>query len=574
MKYLMLFEAFETNAISKVIDFIKNKVGPSESESFLKNLRKAQKALDFPLHKISDKDIDYLNSKKALKVNKEDEVNNEKGIYCLKYWFSMEDGFIGVSGVGNEVYNFGESDHRGVGFNKSEINYIKSDKSDEEDIYNPTGLGIKTGTLKRILTNQDYQTLQHGDYVIVNLGEEELKKNITLARIYKVGNEIFAISDNVYGNGGSPGRADWREWGRYSWSLGTTRSPGSDHLNMYLYTQGKDELKIIGDKEKDEINTFEFNLPFNSSFQLRKWASYKEDDWSFKYIDNKELHGWEKIEKSDFCIVIYLEDLLKEKKPSETSKERKERKEGATHFMTDDQIKNANIDRYLSKILSKMGISKDTTELKNLQKYINATLCSDYSLFSIMSNRPGLSIIKRFQERLYKFLLNLEHYNKLDDPGEKDYWKRQVDIYFKDLLGRYKEDVKTASNYRNVFQNNYKSLFNNIDSKNHSASKELKEFFTKLKDLSEYINSYISTKEVSSISGMLFIYSKIVAINDVMGDEIMRFSSHVRNYLSDYRYNLDENDLDYFLKRVTKEDLSGDIKKLKELESFIKSILS
>jgi len=223
-----------------------------------------------------------------------------------------------------------------------------------------------------------------------------------------------------------------------------------------------------------------------------------------------------------------------------------------------------------------MGISKDTTELKNLQKYINATLCSDYSLFSIMSNRPGLSIIKRFQERLYKFLLNLEHYNKVvgDDPGEKDYWERQVDSYFKDLLGRYKEDVKTASNYRNVFQNNYKSLFSNLDSKNHSASKELKEFFTKLKELSEYINDYISKKEVSSISGMLFIYSKIVAINDVMGDEIMRFSGNVRNYLSDYRYNLDEADLDYFLKRVTKEDLSDDIKKLKELESFIKSILN
>ena len=568
MKYLMLFEAFETKAISKVVDFIKNKVNSEESNEFLSNLRKAQKSLDFPLHKISDKDIEYLNTKKALRVNKKEKVNNEKGIYCLKYWFSMEHGFIGVSGVGNYVYKFNETSDRGSGFTEDEIDYIKSDKSD--DNYEPTGLGVKTGTLKRILTNEDYQTLEHGDYVIANLSDNISKRNISLARIYKENNYIYAISDNPYANGGTPERGNWQDWGRYSWSLGRPTDIGSDHKNLYVYIPGDNELEVI-DVKKDE-SPFDFNLPFTSSFKLRKWAAYPEDDWSFKYFDNKDLFGWEKIERSDFCIVIYLEDLLKEKKPSETSKERKERKEGSTRFMTDEQIKKANIERYMTKMLAKMGVSKNISELTNLQKYVNSCLCGEYSLFSIRTDRPGLVNIKKFQRKLYDLIKQNERLSKeieYRDEQEIKYLERNIQSTFNDILNSYKEDMKIARDYKETFNKNYQSISNL-----YKSEKEIKEFFTKFKDISNFINNYVNSKNISSISEVLFIYTKLNSISNIMNDGTFEFSEPITNILIDFRYNLSNDDISYFLRRVNNKNLKEDMKKLKEIESFIKSILN
>ena len=60
MKYLQLFEAFESSFISNTIKFIKNKVDKKESDKFLKDLKDLIAIFDLPIDKISDKWRPYL----------------------------------------------------------------------------------------------------------------------------------------------------------------------------------------------------------------------------------------------------------------------------------------------------------------------------------------------------------------------------------------------------------------------------------------------------------------------------------------------------------------------------------
>lgn len=566
----MLFEAFDTKAISKVTDFIRKKLGSEESQEFLKFLRKAQKSLDFPLSKISDKDIEYLNAKKALKINNKEKSENEHELYCLKFWFSMDHGFIGVSGVGNYTADFLPNDsaaYRGKGLTQDDIDYVKNE------------LGIKTGKLKRILTNEDYRTLNHGDYIVANLKSDINKRFLTLGRIFKDGVRLFAIHDNDNSDGGYPeyydtSRAEsgeWSDWGRYSWSLGYVNSPGDDHRNMYKYIPGDEPLEIIGDVRKEETSPFEFNLPFNSKFKLKPWSNYMEDDWSFQHIENREHFGWEQIEKSDFCIVLYLDDLLKESKPSETSKQRKESREGATALMSDEEIKNANIERYVSMILAKMGVSKDKPEFKNIQNYIKTYICGDYSFFSIYTNRPSIDRIKNFQKNLYILLRTYNNYT--NEKDDKEYWERELNIIFTIINRSYREDLNSANAYRKRYNSNYTRSMDILSKKEFENKELVKDFYTKLKNIGEYINKYFSSKKISSISELLFIHAKLSAISNIVDDSTIEFSYNLRNAIMDFRYELSDYDLNYMLDRINGH-IEEDLKKLNEIERFIKSILS
>ena len=106
MKHLMLFEAFESNALSKMMKFLDKKVDTNSKERFKDKLKRLITQFDIPIDKISDKDVKYLNRNQALKLRNVDRVENYKEIYCLKFWFSMDEGYLGFTGTGNTSMNF------------------------------------------------------------------------------------------------------------------------------------------------------------------------------------------------------------------------------------------------------------------------------------------------------------------------------------------------------------------------------------------------------------------------------------------------------------------------------------
>jgi len=343
MKYLKLYEAFESTALSKAIKYLSNKVDKDSVNRFRSRLLKLQEQLDIPISKISDKDIKYLNRNQALKLRSDKDSENPRGIYCLKFWFSLNEGYIGFTSTGNQVYKFEERKRRGSYGEKY---------SDEEVDYIKNNLGIKTGNLTPV---KNYDTdLKHGSFVIGVFSDDgEDLSRLGLAKIWRDGDYAYAIQ-NVASGGSSDNDIDgenWTDWRndesfgprRFSdsWSLNSVHSPGDDHHKLYIYTPSEEPLTVEGYqktiKEEGEENPLDYNLPTNSRFQVGNWFNY---DWS--------INSYEDLKRADFAVVLILEDLFKLKTVSSINKERKESKEGASKFLSDDTIRRMNIERYLT----------------------------------------------------------------------------------------------------------------------------------------------------------------------------------------------------------------------------------
>jgi hypothetical protein len=65
LKYLQLFEAFESQRLSKTLKFINQ----SSKKNFMESLVRISKGFDFPISKFNDQMFEYLPFKSALKKN-------------------------------------------------------------------------------------------------------------------------------------------------------------------------------------------------------------------------------------------------------------------------------------------------------------------------------------------------------------------------------------------------------------------------------------------------------------------------------------------------------------------------
>ena len=254
MKYLMLFEAFEANALSKMMAFLAKKTDSNSKERFRDKLKTLITQLDIPIDKIKDTDIKYLNRAQALKLKSEKDSDS---IYCLKFWFSIDEGYLGFTGTSNVTMDFNEyisgkrnSEGKNSPFANRELNYIKND------------LDIKTGSLEPV---KNYENLQHGQLVIgIFSDDEDNLQRLGVAKIWRNDNQLYAIQDVT--SGGSPDNdingVSWRDWGYdYSWSLDSVYSPGSDHCKLHIYTPSNEPLHLVGDKK--EVEEVKVENPFN-----------------------------------------------------------------------------------------------------------------------------------------------------------------------------------------------------------------------------------------------------------------------------------------------------------------------
>lgn len=64
----MIYEAFKSEVINKLNKFLINKIGKSQSNSFIRSLRSVQKRFNFPISEIKDEDVKYLSAKKSLQI--------------------------------------------------------------------------------------------------------------------------------------------------------------------------------------------------------------------------------------------------------------------------------------------------------------------------------------------------------------------------------------------------------------------------------------------------------------------------------------------------------------------------
>ena len=404
-RYQFLNEAFDSKAISKTLAYL-DKVGNKSKSEFLKTLKGMKDNYDYPIDKIDDAFIKYTNRKEALKMKFDGELQNPWKIYCLKFWFSLELGYLGYTATSNKNHKYSVlKKGKNEPFNSSELDYIK------------TKFDTKTGVLIPV---KDYSSLRTGEKVIGCFASHYDYDYISPATIIVENGRIYAIQNVAEGD--TPNEyQDWEKFGRSSWTLGRLNDPGNDHSKLHYYEDVEEPLRVKSDGSNEVYeNELEWNLPVRSSGNLSNWG----DDYSS--IDSEDL------DKADFSIILFFDDMINPDKsafyerPSDISKNRKESKEGALKLISDEEIKKINLERYLNQLISKVGVSVDKSDVKNLQKVIGTSLSGKYSLFSIYTG--NYKLVDNFINNLYSFIRQFEG----SGPADRNY-------YFKELIDQYKK---------------------------------------------------------------------------------------------------------------------------------------
>ena len=102
MKYLKLYEAFESNILSKTLKYLSK----GSKDSFLKEVEQICDEMDFPYSKLSDEYFEYLPFNNALK-----KIDGSNKIY--KFWLNSDGDLINTTLTDGEIlkqkYTSGDS---------------------------------------------------------------------------------------------------------------------------------------------------------------------------------------------------------------------------------------------------------------------------------------------------------------------------------------------------------------------------------------------------------------------------------------------------------------------------------
>jgi hypothetical protein len=545
MRYLKLFEAFESETISKVMKFVNSKIGRNDKARFRRSLIDVLKSFNIPIDKIKESNVSYLNKSKALKIKNDSDVSNDFEVYCLKFWFSIEDGYIGYTGVGNTKINYHNwknrrNDKRGENkkFDADSLDYIKD------------RLGITKGEIKP-LKPEDYANIKTGDKLIGMFTEYDDLGKLGMATAWVDSPYIYAIQD--VSNGSSPDTSvqtingvdtNWRDLGRFCWSLGSLSSIGDDHRFLHTYKESDKTLhypSVKFEEDDDKTSLLDFNLPLYR-YEIVDWSSGSS-------IDSPEV-----LDNADFAVVFYIDNMLDPdksefyEKPSDIKLKRNDDRKGATKLLSDNQIKNINIDRYMSKLVSKMGIKEDISELKNLQKIVSKMLCKEFALISLLSDRPRISNIITFSNRI----------KNLISGSDSEYHLENVISAFKSINIESSDFYKKFSASKKV-----------ISRKEYNT-----EIFNKIYEIGNHISEYFNSIEINTLEDLKMVVFKMRSISALYDDEDFRLNDRLSRIIRDF---YDSSDVDYYAARDPKldeEEVKSSLKKLEGVERYIKSILN
>lgn len=561
MRYLKLYEAFSSNTLSKLYKHLKKKNASKKSlDQFKEDIEVIAKSFDIPMDKISDEDVYYVSRRKALPLRSE--ANNKSGIWAIKFWFDKDGEYIGTSGTGNAKFATSNvpssSSFHSKPYSKAQWDKIKKSMT----------YGFpKTGYLMPVL-HDEYDRLKTGDEVIACLCEPEeydeypeaRVDRLICGRIFLDGNgQVYFIHDDDIADGTSPNNSPSEEypdieWGDYTWSIASSnKNPGVDHFNLHKVIKSDAPISYYSEKNDEEGNPFEFNLSLEEIEDNKLILS----DWSGN-IDEKN-----KIEKeADFAVILYVDGILSRglKSKSATSEERKEARKGALALMSDEDFKSANIEKYLSQAISKIGVTPESAELKSLEKVVAAIMCSgvvdSYALLSMMDR--DFRSIDNFAYQIKRLVSTFT----IENAG-------MLKFIYNEFLNEYKILKRRSSN-------SYKCKKASMDIL--KGKEDLKPLYESIMRIGAKISKGIMSKEITRGEDLKKIFFKLDSIEAVMRDDEFRLSGELRDFVDNMKYGTTDTSTverkintmmeDYYIENT----LDRDLKRLKEVESYIEDI--
>ena len=366
LKYIKLFEAFESIKLTKTLGYIDTK----SRVDFINYLKRLCKNSDFPISSLSDDMFQYLPYSKALKVN----VKKEQKA-CTATSMSEFDRSYAIEGEkceGGRIKRMWGSRQRvvecphcggtGIEPEKDDIKIMKFWFSKDGKLINTTGCD---GSVKSVDTS--HKGLIQGDVItstergytnklsrIPDLTKVSFRKSSRSESIpgifYAYDSDNFFIIQDSY-DGGTPPGSDWRRYGRFSWNIS-----GGDFYTITIMS------KIDKEEEDEEgvTNPLLYNYPI-----IWNWRGINLEKWKNVETEIKDAHfalvlNLDKIKHGDYKTVTRIQD------------ERTELKSGSKldPKQSDESIRKENINRYLKKIAEKADLAADITNVKSVTNRI------------------------------------------------------------------------------------------------------------------------------------------------------------------------------------------------------------
>ena len=538
LKYIKLFEAFDSVQIAKTLKFVKK----SDKPKFMKALSSITTNIDAPLSSLNDDNFQYLPFKKAISLrNSSDKVNcgecngvgkvtkawgsGTRNIKCtkcngegtvdakpklkyFKFWFNSDGSFIGTTAI-DGLYHINKSDVK---------NFEKKDVTED----------FKTLSVPEIKSK----------YKLVNGVTKFYVENVRVYRGTKscLGTSfidrnggLFIVNDSVDTHNMPAGRK-YKDFGHYA--VDVKRS---------LNDERNDDLRIYMVSDVEEKEDIFWNVPV--SF----WSG--GDGWSLDKNMSKEF-----LRDAHFAIVFDFDSFAYSGKGwnpvSITQQDRRHSRKGATALMSNEEIKQANIERYI-KTLSNVDLASGLTKL--ISK-IPKIFGGDAALYFIY-NENNFNSFKRMMNDVYEFMAATSDEEKVEI-------NRVLSQRVKSTFDESNELLATVDKRLKYSRSEVK------------GSQAYERIIDKVEELSRNVNKKLLKGNIETIQDMEVMLMKAYGIRDVIKSDRFNIDYYVRNYIEYITYSGWRGDraaVEY-LKQFPAREVESIIRNLDKLNALIEKI--
>ncbi len=524
LKYLQLFEAFESVKLSKTLGFIKK----DARTNFITQLKNIASRIDFPISKYSDDYFQYLPFKKALDLNmtiedtpcdatsvesfegygiegetcqggrvKRKWGSNVRNVVCpvcngtgvkpkkyndlkwIKFWFDKDGKSIAVTGTDGKIRSqIGSISVSGIP-NFSHITSTSQELGDYNEITS-------------IRSSSDFLNYPTGTFIYARIDN----KNV-IGRLFIEDRKGFLIQNRA--DGGKPDNTnDWMKYGRYSWNV--TSGDYSGLPKVLILKDYKEE-----DFVEETVDPYTWNAPLN----VRNLSLENSSDVKSKLSD------------AHFALVLDFLELKKSgfKTKTEISSERDERKEGSLKLKSDEEIRRENLNRYMEELAKKINITSDLSNMNNLV----------FRFFGL--GKFGYYVLRGRHFGDFDSLLSYL-FRFLSEQDKEYYYNKIIDY----IVNKSKVNTSFNTEVERVLRETSLEL-----------SENRKKLIKKLEEINQVIYNRFKTFKIETIDDLELFHSKQEALRD-----IWRNSDRFQ-YLRKLYYAVEQLSDDYRFKRYINE---------------------